>query len=652
MEEGKEVTKRDLKQLKQGPLETFTFFICRWRRKFAQLSKRLSEEDQIKLVIKGLSPQYFHFMSPQHYTDFDHLIKTGTRTEDAIAKGLKARLPSDIREGKRPVVVQKEVDHVNYVRPAARTVAEVAKPTPAPVEQKPQRHFDPLSYPLPMILKKLIRDKKIRLPDIRPVPNPLPPYWILDQYCEYHRNSGHLTERCLALKHALQTMLEKGKLEVERPNVTQNPLPNHRAIPPPTTNAIFVEEPVLDPSALICVITYDEPYILRFDPEEIEEMERERSNALWRGNTGLAEASSPYVLRCEDVEAEKETPYVLRMDAEEMNETPYVLRMDADDLLLLEDQCDELRHVTRGGRVFKPAELRVENPAEAVRAAENQGQNRPSADEEEVNLLKQLKKTQANVSIWGLLMSSSKHRKVVLKELNAAQVPTEITPDELVSLVAVTRTSKAISFTDNDLPPEGSDHARSLKITVICNKKRVPEVLVDNGSALNICPLSTAATLGFGPGDFIPSEQGILSYDGTLRDVIGTLATEIQIGGEDFDIEFQVLNIKASFLLLLGRPLLHKVGVIPSTLHQKLKFIHNGRVVTVKGDPDLEVGQILQELVAGKETAQGWANILKALLSGLCLELSMVSLAWDIADRAGGQGNEEIHAEMGRVSPL
>ncbi|XP_077232518.1 uncharacterized protein LOC143869845 [Tasmannia lanceolata] len=162
-------------------------------------------------------------------------------------------------------------------------------------------------------------------------------------------------------------------------------------------------------------------------------------------------------------------------------------------------------------------------------------------------------------------MSSSKHRKVVLKELNAAQVSTEITPDELVSLVAMAKASKEVSFTYDYLPLEGRYHTRSLKIIVICNKKRVPEVLVDNDSALNICPLSTAETLGFGPGDFIPSEQGILAYDGTRRDVIGTL-----------------------------------VGVIPSTLHRKLKFIHNNRVVIVKGDPDLEIRQISQELIAGK----------------------------------------------------
>ncbi|XP_077223862.1 uncharacterized protein LOC143857324 [Tasmannia lanceolata] len=193
-------------------------------------------------------------------------------------------------------------------------------------------------------------------------------------------------------------------------------------------------------------------------------------------------------------------------------------------------------------------------------------------------------------------MASSKHRKLVLQELNAAQVSVNTSPDELVSLVAMARAAKTLSFADDDLPPEGRDHTKPLKITVFCNKKKVPEVLVDNGSALNVCPLSTAATLGFSPENFIPSEQGILAYDGTRRDVIGTLVTEIQIGGEDFEVEFQVLDIKASFLLLLGRPWMHKVGVVPSTLHQKLKFIRRNRVITVKGDPDLEIGQITPDI--------------------------------------------------------
>ncbi|XP_077249077.1 uncharacterized protein LOC143888501 [Tasmannia lanceolata] len=590
MEEGIEVTKRDLKQ--------------RWRRKSAQLNQRLSKKDQIKLVVKSLSTQYFHFMAPQHYPNFDHLIQTKTQTEDAIGKGLRARPSSpDVREGKRPMVIQKEVNSVNYVRPVARAVTEMSRPA----KRQAPKQFDPLPYPYPVILKKLIRDKKIKLPDIKPVPDPLPKYWRLDQYSEYHRNSGHLTERSLTLKYAIQKIIANKDLEVERPNTTQNPLPNHRATPPPVTNAIFVNEPLLDPSTLICAITSDKPYVLRLDDEEIEELMREKPYVISLADSNFVGSSSrPYVLCCEDVEEER------------LSKTPYVLEIEDDDLLFLDDQCDELQHVTRGGRVFKPPELSIENPAEIARAAGNQRQNRSVTEEGDDNLLKQLKKTQANISIWGLLMSSSKHRKVILKELNAAQVSVDVTLDELVSLVAPAKASKVLSFTDEDLPSEGRDHTKPLKITVICNKKKVSEVLVDNRSALNVCPLGTATTLGFGPENFVPSEQGILAYDGARRDVIETLATEVQIGGEEFEIEFQVLDIKASFLLLLGRPWLDKVGVIPSTLHQKLKFIRNNRVVTVKGDPDFEIGQISRELIVGKAD--------DISLTGFSLEVTAITM--------------------------
>ncbi|XP_077237271.1 uncharacterized protein LOC143878941 [Tasmannia lanceolata] len=514
MEEGIEVTKRDLKLLKQNPQETFTSFIRRWRRKSAQLGQRMTEEDQIKLVLKSLSPQYFHFMAPQHFQNFEHLIKTGTQIEDAIAKGLRAKTLSDVREGKRPMIQPKEVQAVSYTRPVAKPVTEVA----GPAIRRQFRQFDPLPFPLPMILKKLIRDKKIRLPDVKPVPNPLPVNWRRDQYCEYHRGPGHMTENCLALKHAIQNMIDKDELAVER-----------------------------------------------FDDEELGEFKGKEPYVLSFNDAELAESSSAqsYALRNVGLEETKEATYVLRMEdfEEDVSNAPYVFRTEEDELLLLEDQCDEMRHMTRGGRVFKPPQLSVENPAEVARNSENQRQN-----------------------------------KLVLQELNAAQVSVNTSPDELVSLVAMARAAKTLSFADDDLPPEGRDHTKPLKITVTCNKKKVPEVLVDNGSALNVCPLSTAATLGFSPENFIPSEQGILAYDGTRRDVIGTLVTEIQIGGEAFEIEFQVLDIKASFLLLLGRPWMHKVGVVPSTLHQKLKFIRGNRVITVKGDPDLEIGQITPDL--------------------------------------------------------
>ncbi|XP_077242700.1 uncharacterized protein LOC143883237 [Tasmannia lanceolata] len=599
MEEGIEVTKRDLKAIKQGPQETFTSFVRRWRRKAAQMTNRPSEEDQIKIVVKNLSPQYYHFMATQYYSDFNHLIKTGTITEDALLKGSLAKSSFDPRNGKKPMVVSKpEVSNVVAARPMRRVVAETEQPM-----RKVPRHFDPLPYPLSVALKKLLRDKKITLLEPKLPPPILPRYWREDQHCAYHQGTGHLTDNCMALRHKIQDMIEAKKIAVFMPNTTRNPLPAHAARPPPTVGAVFTEEPILDPASLICAIASDSPTVLAFG-EEVEEVEEEKPYVLGGDEDDYAESSAG--------------PYILQCDEEEVQEVvPYVLSFDDDDFDFLNDQCDEVRHVTRGERIFKPAELGAENPAEVVRAAEAQKQSKLSCEEEDESLLRQLKKTQANISIWGLLMASPKHRQVVLRELNAAQVSVDITSDELVGLVAMARVSKTLSFTDEDLTSEGHNHTRPLKITVVCNGKKVPDVLVDNGSALNVCPLATAAVLGFGPNDFIPSEQGILAYDGTRRDVIGTLATEILIGGEIFEVEFQVLDIKASFLLLLGRPWLHKVGVIPSSLHQKLKFIRNNRVITVKGDPDLEVGQISQEGTSEKKD--------DVSLTGFSVEVTAIS---------------------------
>eukprot|EP00261_Vitis_vinifera_P037221 XP_019078464.1 PREDICTED: uncharacterized protein LOC109123373 [Vitis vinifera] len=144
-----------------------------------------------------------------------------------------------------------------------------------------------------------------------------------------------------------------------------------------------------------------------------------------------------------------------------------------------------------------------------------------------------------------------------------------------------------IVFSDDDLPPEGSGHTRPLYISVGCSGRRVPSVLLDNGSALNVCPLATAIALGYAPSDFGPSTQTVRAYDSTRREVMGTLEIELLIGPATFVAVFQVLRIPTSFNLLLGRPRIHRAGAIPSSLHQKVKFIHDGRVVVVQSVGDM-----------------------------------------------------------------
>ena len=95
-----------------------------------------------------------------------------------------------------------------------------------------------------------------------------------------------------------------------------------------------------------------------------------------------------------------------------------------------------------------------------------------------------------------------------------------------------------IVFSDDDLPPNGSDHTHPLYITVGCSGHRVSSVLLDNGSALNVYPLATAIALGYAPSDSGPSTQTVRANDSTKRVVMGTLMIELLISLVTFPILF------------------------------------------------------------------------------------------------------------------
>ena len=174
----------------------------------------------------------------------------------------------------------------------------------------------------------------------------------------------------------------------------------------------------------------------------------------------------------------------------------------------------------------------------------------------------------------------------MVKALNQIRVDITTTPKGLIHILTTDRAT-CIIFSDNDLPPEGSCHVRPLYVDVVCSCRRLPSVLLDNDLALNVCPLLTTIALGFSLADFGPSTQIVRAYDGLLRFVMGTIATHVKIRIVRYSIQFQVLRIQASFNLLLDRPWIHEVGAIPSSPHQKVKFIHEGCVITIPYDRDV-----------------------------------------------------------------
>ena len=70
---------------------------------------------------------------------------------------------------------------------------------------------------------------------------------------------------------------------------------------------------------------------------------------------------------------------------------------------------------------------------------------------------------------------------------------------------------------------------------------------------------------------------------------MGEIDIPIQIGPYTCNVVFQVMDINPAYNYLLGRPWIHVLGVVPLTLHQKLKFAVGGLLVIVSGEEDMLV---------------------------------------------------------------
>ena len=84
-----------------------------------------------------------------------------------------------------------------------------------------------------------------------------------------------------------------------------------------------------------------------------------------------------------------------------------------------------------------------------------------------------------------------------------------------------------------------------------------------------------------------PSGIIVKAFDGSRKSIIGEVDLPIHIGPHLFQITFQVMEIIPAYSCLLGRPWIHEAGVVTSTLHQKLKFVHEGKVVIISGEQAL-----------------------------------------------------------------
>ncbi|KAA0036942.1 uncharacterized protein E6C27_scaffold86G00180 [Cucumis melo var. makuwa] len=261
----------------------------------------------------------------------------------------------------------------------------------------------------------------------------------------------------------------------------------------------------------------------------------------------------------------------------------------------LVDNITEISGITRSGRCYKPDNLTVPSNGlilEQGRKNEKRNAKEHCKDQDvempivakDIEYKKLVTDEEANEFLK--IVKQKSHRKVLLDILNKAHVGHDISVEKFSGIIGNITSSNSIVFTDDEIPPEGLGHTKALHIQLKCKDYVIARVLVDNGSALNIMPKSTLLMLPVDMSHIKSSTMVVKAFDGSRREVMGDIELPVKIGPCIFNIVFQVMEITPTYSFLLGRPWIHSAGVVPSTLHQKLKFIVGSKLICVMGEED------------------------------------------------------------------
>ena len=67
----------------------------------------------------------------------------------------------------------------------------------------------------------------------------------------------------------------------------------------------------------------------------------------------------------------------------------------------------------------------------------------------------------------------------------------------------------------------------------------------------------------------------------------GQIRLPIQTGLDVVEVDFIVVDVFSPYTAIMGRPWLHSLGAVSSTLHQKVKYPSEGQVLEIVGSQSM-----------------------------------------------------------------
>ncbi|XP_070020586.1 uncharacterized protein [Nicotiana sylvestris] len=144
-----------------------------------------------------------------------------------------------------------------------------------------------------------------------------------------------------------------------------------------------------------------------------------------------------------------------------------------------------------------------------------------------------------------------------------------------------------LSYNGEEAEGISQSHNDDLVISILLNKIQVKHVLVDPGSSANIIRSRVVEQLGL--QDQIVSASRVLNgFNMASETIKGEIIIPVNVAGTIQDTKFHVIEGDMRYNALLGRPWINNMRVVPSTLHQMMKFPTMESVKIVYGEQHAE----------------------------------------------------------------
>uniref|UniRef100_A0A2N9GNU9 Uncharacterized protein n=1 Tax=Fagus sylvatica TaxID=28930 RepID=A0A2N9GNU9_FAGSY len=143
---------------------------------------------------------------------------------------------------------------------------------------------------------------------------------------------------------------------------------------------------------------------------------------------------------------------------------------------------------------------------------------------------------------------------------------------------------QVVSFSDEDLADVQMPHNDPLVITLRFGDYDIQRVLVDQGSFAEIMYKGLYEKLGLKEADLTSFTTPVFGFTGESTIPMGKTMLPILAGPFSLQTEFIVIRGSSPYNAIVGRDWLHHMRAVPSTLHKKLRFPTEDRLMEVNDD--------------------------------------------------------------------